>query len=86
MKATPFYLAAIAAFAFASCEKKTTTTETTTEASTVETPPPAVETPAQDTTGTSVEVGSDGVKVDTKNPAGGTKVEVKDEKAKVEVQ
>lgn len=88
MKATSLYFAAFALMALASCKKETTTAETGSDTTIVVTPPPpAVETPAQeDTTGTSVEAGADGIKVDTKNPDGSTKVEVTGEKAKVEIK
>lgn len=75
-------LGTFALMAMASCEKKTETTIENKDTTVVVTPPPpAVETPA-DTSGTSVEVGKEGVKVDSKT----TDVKVEDGKTKVEVK
>ncbi|MBD3583020.1 hypothetical protein [Flavobacterium selenitireducens] len=82
MKNSILMLGAIALATVASCEKKTETTIESRDTTVVVTPPPpAVETP-QDTSGTSVEVGKEGVNVDGDN----TDVEVKDGKTKVEVK
>lgn len=82
MKKSIFILSVLATAIFASCEKKTETTIESRDTTVVVTPPPpAVETPA-DTSGTSVEVGKEGVNVDGEK----TDVEVKDGKTKVEVK
>jgi len=84
MKNSVMLLGMFALMAFASCEKKTETTiENKDTTVVVMPPPPAVETPeSQDTTGTSIEVGKNGVDVDGDK----TDVEVKDGNTKVEVK
>ncbi|RZJ70112.1 hypothetical protein [Flavobacterium sp.] len=75
-------LGAFSLIALASCEKKTETTiENKDTTVVVMPPPPAVETPA-DTSDTSVEVGKEGISVDSKT----TDVKVEDGKTKVEVK
>ncbi len=85
------FLAAFALIAMVSCKNDSTeiietkTTHDTITMGTPPPPPPPVETPeAED--GTSVEIGKEGVSVDTKNTNSSTKVEVKDGKAAVEVK
>jgi hypothetical protein len=69
-----------------SCKKEVKTTEVTpVDVDTVEVAAPPVE-EVESTDGTSVEMNSDGVKVDTKTGDNATKVEVKDGKAAVEVK
>ena len=83
MKNSVMLLGMCALMAFASCEKKTETTIENKDTTVVVMPPPAVETPeSRDTTGTSIEVGKNGVDVDGEK----TDVEVKDGNAKVEVK
>lgn len=78
---TRFLFGALALAALASCEKKSETVIESRDTTVVVTPPPpAVETP-EDTAETSVEVGKEGVSVDSKK----TDVEVRDGNAKVEV-
>ena len=77
-------MSAVASIAFASCEKKTTTSETTVEPTTetevvhettVATPDTVV-VKNEETDGTNVNVSSDGIKVDSKDADKKTNVEV----------
>jgi hypothetical protein len=82
MKKSILLLSAVAAIAFASCEKKTSTTETTVEPTTDTVIVKETETPAPDTVvkaetdGTSVSVSSDGVNVSSKDGDKKTTVDV----------